>query len=135
MPCLNSRILIFELPLCKQNVCLWRLISFFCRVHARFVVKSHISYLEIVTQAANTKPWIADFDKISHECRFRKKNIRPVFFLHRQWSMLKRWKTTLRVGGEKHILLNISEIIVINFFFKRYVKKKKKKWFLTYFLT
>ena len=48
-----------------------------------------------------TQLGIADFDEIWHECSFRK-NIRPVFFFYR---------LTLKVGGMKHILLNISEII------------------------
>ena len=52
---------------------------------------------------------IADFDEIWHDCSFRK-NIRPVFFLSAMVDV-EGVKTTLKVGGVKHILLNISEII------------------------
>ena len=57
----------------------------------------------------HTQLGIADFDEIWHECSFRK-NIRPVFFLSAMVDV-EGVKTTLKVGGVKHILLNISEII------------------------
>ena len=52
---------------------------------------------------------IADFDEIRQDCSLRK-NIRPVFFLSTMVDV-EGVKTTLKVGGVKHILLNISEII------------------------
>ena len=52
---------------------------------------------------------ITDFDKICYDCSFQK-NIRPVFFLSAMVDV-EGVKTTLKVGGVKHISLNISEII------------------------
>ena len=46
---------------------------------------------------------------IWHKCSF-KKNIRPIFFLSATVN-IEGVKTTLKIGGAKHILLNISEII------------------------
>ena len=53
--------------------------------------------------------WIVDFDEIWHDCSCFEKNIR--IFFYRQLSRLKGWKLILKVGGAKHILLNISKMI------------------------
>ena len=51
---------------------------------------------------------IADIDKIWHECSFQK-HIRLVFFLSAMVNV-EGVKTTLKVGGAKHILF-IKEFI------------------------
>ena len=51
---------------------------------------------------------ITNFDEIWHERSFRK-NIRPLIFLSAMVNV-EGVKTTLKVGGVKHILSNISEM-------------------------